>query len=861
MRRNTVLLSLALLMGIYSSAYSQGIFDKTADWPQIGNAKAAGSASFANGVYAMKGNGNDVWGNADEGFFLYTEKEGSWSISGKVKWVDTTAQDWAKVGVMIRDAGDDPGSAHYWAMLRGAAMGDQSGAQWRPEADAASLGYDFRDSAGALVPDPGTGLYLRVTRLADINYYYSEWSTDGTTWKMGNYVNIPMGTSVAYGLTITNHNDDALLAAANVSDVQITAAPVKGFRSITLEDPVYTPGVAIPVSITVGGSDGAITLTETPPAGWAISGISNGGTASGGKITWNLTGAATVSYTVTPNAGATGVGTFSGTAGGSNVLGASSISEPEPLGDFDNHLDVGGVGAPGSAEFAGGTYTVVGSGADIWGNADEFHFVYKKLTGDFSIEGTVYAYNDTGTNEWSKAGFMIRDNLTAGSSHMMAILRGSDLQFDSQWRTAQDTSSGNNALVPAGPENIRVTRVGYNVITSYQNPDTGEWVQDGSTVLHIDDPVYVGMVCTSHDDGLLAVGEFTNVKLTLNPYQVLKSVSAQLAIPGDAVKVTIKVNPRSGQSASLTLTEKYPAGYSISGLSATSGTPVDDGNGTISWPLSNATASQTLTYSVVVPQDAETGFFDLTGTYTAADGTSGPSGKYTITIDATTDLGIFQGHQDIGGPLAPGNIGFDGESWRVIGSGSDIWDAADHFHFLWLRAEGDFKMSIDAPYVGSFGDTPSSNDWQKMGIMARQSLDANSAYAYVCLRASDQAYMLQWRDSAGAGANWDEASSILQPIDWNDQYNPAAAGVNKPGLDVYTPGGTIILSREGDAFIQWFVYEGEEHYQFEHNVVMTDPIYVGIAVTSHEDGSLSQGIFKNPVFEGTSVGVKGWMLY
>ena len=49
------------------------------------------------------------------------------------------------------------------------------------------------------------------------------------------------------------------------------------------------------------------------------------------------------------------------------------------------HQDIGDVAVSGDAIYANGTYTVCGSGADIWGTADEFQFVYQPVTGDGEI--------------------------------------------------------------------------------------------------------------------------------------------------------------------------------------------------------------------------------------------------------------------------------------------------------------------------------------------------------------------------------------------------------------------------------------------------------------------------------------------
>src|SRR6185503_8892759 len=51
--------------------------------------------------------------------------------------------------------------------------------------------------------------------------------------------------------------------------------------------------------------------------------------------------------------------------------------------------DVGGVGVAGTATSSGGTFTLTGSGTDVWGTADSFRFVYQTLTGDGQITARV----------------------------------------------------------------------------------------------------------------------------------------------------------------------------------------------------------------------------------------------------------------------------------------------------------------------------------------------------------------------------------------------------------------------------------------------------------------------------------------
>jgi len=850
--------------------YAQyGVFDKTADWggtnspPIRGTYKVPGSVTFANGVYTLQGNGDDIWDSNDEGFFVYTEKAGSWSLSGKVQWLDSGGgNEWAKIGVMIREEGPKAGSRHFWTALRTgtAGTGDRTDAQWRNVADAASGNVELRTPDNQAVDDKGEGIWLRVSRIAEVNLFVSEYSYDGVSWVPGYVQPMTLAESVAYGLVISNHMDNELLAEGTVSDVKLeNSVPVAGYRTLLLEDPVYTAGVPFTVSLAVGGGSGTLTVEETPPAGWAVSQISNGGTESGGKITWTLSAAATLTYVVTPPANAASDVTFSGTVGTTAIAGALSLSAPKPVGTFDNHLDIGTVGAAGDAEYntTDKMYTVTGSGADIWDTADQFHFLYKKITGAFSLEATVYAFNDSGSNEWSKAGIMVRDNLTAGSPHIFPMVRGSDAQYDTQWRPVADGSSSDSGLKSDATGDVRLVRSG-NTFQAYYMNNSGDWVLDTSQTIVMSDPVYVGLAVTSHENPNFAVGEYTDVNLTLHPFQVFKSFSTDEVNQGESIDAVLTVEVREGQPSNITIKETYSPGANVSQITASAGQATDDQNGTITWSLTGATGTVTLQYTLNVPSDYAGPFVSVSGTFDDGKGYTGSTGSKDTPVKAV-DLGIFQGHQDIGNPGARGNVKFDGTTWQVVGSGHDIWDAADDFHFLWMRVSGDFTFSIDDPYIGAFGTVPSSNDWQKMGLMVRQELTAPSAYIFGGLRSSDQGLLMQWRDTNGGSAAWDEVTTAAS--DWNPNYDPNSAGINNPTLDQVKLGGTIKLTREGDVFTLWYVIDGQDEYQYDHILELTDPLYVGIAVTSHQTGATSQGLFKNPKFEGTVVGVKEWMLH
>ncbi|MBS1601793.1 MAG: hypothetical protein JST42_03935 [Bacteroidetes bacterium] len=63
------------------------------------------------------------------------------------------------------------------------------------------------------------------------------------------------------------------------------------------------------------------------------------------------------------------------------------LNAQDPVGIFDNSVDIGNPGIAGSASYDENTrsYTIKGGGSNIWFNRDEFHFLYKKLKGDFIL--------------------------------------------------------------------------------------------------------------------------------------------------------------------------------------------------------------------------------------------------------------------------------------------------------------------------------------------------------------------------------------------------------------------------------------------------------------------------------------------
>lgn len=172
--------------------------------------------------------------------------------------------------------------------------------------------------------------------------------------------------------------------------------------------------------------------------------------------------------------------------------------------------DVGNVGEEGTACEDSGTFTVEGSGEDIWNKSDEFHYVYQQYSGDFSIIAQVTSQENT--NGWAKAGVMIRESLNANSKHAMAIVtpgNGIELQYRSS-TGGNSGHAGNNSY--KAPNWIKLERIG-NIFTAYQSGNGTNWTKIASKTVTMGSTVYYGLAVTSHNDNTLSTATFTDVEL------------------------------------------------------------------------------------------------------------------------------------------------------------------------------------------------------------------------------------------------------------------------------------------------------------------------------------------------------------
>jgi TolB protein len=200
-----------------------------------------------------------------------------------------------------------------------------------------------------------------------------------------------------------------------------------------------------------------------------------------------------------------------------------------PTGLFESHADVGGVLHPGTIEYdaARGTYTVSGSGENIWSTTDAFYFVWKKVTGDVSLAADV-SFLSKGGNEHRKAVLMVRQSLEAHSTYADVALHGNGmtaLQYRDEKGAATheiQTQEVDDEYVPL-PKRLRIEKRG-NFVYLFLGDGGKELHYSGASIqVPLQGTYYVGIGVCSHDKDVMEKAAFANVDLGADLAPVAKT--------------------------------------------------------------------------------------------------------------------------------------------------------------------------------------------------------------------------------------------------------------------------------------------------------------------------------------------------
>ena len=502
-----------VLAGLADTSHSWGVlstatFDSVsfahlaASWldGDIGAPALAGSASSTGGVFTVGGAGTDVFGAADQFHFAYQPATGDATLRARVA-TQTNTSAWARAGVMLRST-TSAGSPYYAVFVT---PGNGLAVQWRKTQGATTS----QVLVAGTVP-----VYLQVTR--STNTFTAYTSSDGTTWTpiAGSSVTFTLPSTLLAGLAAGSHSATKL-STATFDSVSLTgsAPPPPNDFSIAASPAAVSvvagsAGTSTIATTLVSGTAESIALAETgAPAGVSV-GFAPASISAGGSATLTLTVAASVAagtYPITVT-GTAASATHSATV--SLTVTAPPPALPSPWLDTD-------VGAPplaGSAAYAGGVFTLKGSGADIFGTSDQFNYLYQATTGNGTIVARVASLTNTSSN--AKAGVIWKASTTAGSPYILIAAAPSGLvkvQYNFNGSVTTSTYAFPNVW-------MKLVRSGSN-FSAFLSPDGVTWtsVLANKSLTTIPTAATVGLFECSHSTTKLGTATFDHVSFTPGP--------------------------------------------------------------------------------------------------------------------------------------------------------------------------------------------------------------------------------------------------------------------------------------------------------------------------------------------------------
>ena len=207
----------------------------------------------------------------------------------------------------------------------------------------------------------------------------------------------------------------------------------------------------------------------------------------------------------------------------------TTVTVEAPIGIFDGQSDVGAALVPGSATYDAATraYTINSAGYNIWYSRDEFHFLWKKMSGDASLAADV-AFPDANGYSDRKAVLVIRQNLDDDAKQVVVALHGLGMiqlaQRPAKGALTKDREfrvGGRGRPQGASPDSLvndLAKRVGLekrgNRFALFVSLEGEPMTQFGPPLeLDIDGPFYVGIGFCSHLPDTVDTAVVSNVVL------------------------------------------------------------------------------------------------------------------------------------------------------------------------------------------------------------------------------------------------------------------------------------------------------------------------------------------------------------
>jgi Tol biopolymer transport system component len=199
------------------------------------------------------------------------------------------------------------------------------------------------------------------------------------------------------------------------------------------------------------------------------------------------------------------------------ALFSGGASAQNSVGIFDAQADIGRARTPGSGLYDPQlqAYRVAGSGQNMWGDRDDFHFVWKRMTGNFILSARA-RFIGKGVEGHRKIGWTIRPSLETNGPHVTAAFHGDglmSLQFRRTTGAVTEEAKSRDSLPDADAVIQLERRDGVYVMSVARFGDT--LVTQEIADVTLPDTVYVGLFVCAHNDTAVERGAFSNVRITI----------------------------------------------------------------------------------------------------------------------------------------------------------------------------------------------------------------------------------------------------------------------------------------------------------------------------------------------------------
>jgi len=187
-----------------------------------------------------------------------------------------------------------------------------------------------------------------------------------------------------------------------------------------------------------------------------------------------------------------------------------------------------------------------------------------------------------------------------------------------------------------------------------------------------------------------------------------------------------------------------------------------------------------------------------------------------ISVNAQNPIGIFGHTADVGPVKHPGETKYDTETqtYRLAGSGANIWFDKDEFHYAHKKLNGDFILRAKAKFLGEGVDPH-----RKLGWMVRTSIDTSAAMVCATVH-GDGLTAIQYRKKAGT-----DIEEVKSPVKMPD---------------------IVQLERRGRSFFLSVAKYGEPFWTVEvPDFEFPEDLLAGLFICSHNADVVEQSEFEN----------------